>query len=134
MAEENETAVPTPQRRDGGFGIRNPTDFAIVAIYLPSLQTRSDGGSGFYYYAADRDNGLKFVPALQYLKPYAHYLRERLPFYEGDLAKKKSEVETIRKKLDDPDFDDIVQRQSLTNKTIRIKRKKFKDQNKTSQR
>ena len=31
-------------------------------------------------------------------------------------GKAKAEVETIRKKLDDPDFDDNVQRQSLTNK------------------
>lgn len=166
---DNETHKPSaqPQRRDGGFAIRNETDFDVIKIYLPSLQTRSDGRSGFYYYAEDRDNGLKFVPALPSIQPYAHYLRKRLPFFEEDLAKgmststwddryktakvvvfffvfvfplhhlhrvflcsfanvfsyictlhgkAKAEVETIRKKLDDPDFDDNVQRQSLTNK------------------
>jgi hypothetical protein len=105
-----------PQRRDGGFAIRNETDFDVVKIYLPSLQTRSDGAVGFYFYAEDRNNGLKFVPALKTVQPYAHYLRKRLPFYEGDLEKMKAEVQTIREKLDDPDFDDNVQRQSLTNK------------------
>ena len=106
------------QSRDGGFNIRNPVDFTVVEIYLQEggLQTRMDGASGFYYYAGDRENGLRFVPALPSIRPYAHYLRTRLPFYEGDLAKVKEEVETIRKKLDDPDFNDIVQRQSLTNK------------------
>ena len=89
---DNETHKPSaqPQRRDGGFAIRNETDFDVIKIYLPSLQTRSDGRSGFYYYAEDRDNGLKFVPALPSIQPYAHYLRKRLPFYEEDLAKGRS--------------------------------------------
>lgn len=109
---------PTKTSRDGGFNLRNPIDFSVVSIYLQEggIQTRSDGASGFYYYAGDRDNGLRFVPSLKTVKPYAHYLRKRLPFYEGDLEKLKSEVATIQEKLDDPDFDDIVQRQSLTNK------------------
>jgi cytochrome c556 len=132
------TEQHTQPSRDGGFSLRNPIDFTIVGIYLQEggIQTRTDGSSGFYYYAADRENGLRFVPTLKTVQPYAHYLRERLPFYEGDLEKMKQEVDTIQKKLDDPDFQDVVQRQSLTNKmgTIELHIKsQFKEWEKKAQ-
>ena len=50
------------------------------------------------------------------MRPYAHYLREKLPELEAKLEELKGEVETLKKKLTEPDFDDAVQRQVLSNK------------------
>eukprot|EP00946_MAST-07B_sp_MAST-7B-sp1_P004635 g4635.t1 len=110
-------AVPRPDV-DGGFHINNKTDFTIVPIYLQEggIQIASDGRQGFYYSAPDRGGGLRFVQACKSVRPYAHYLRAKLPQLETKLEQLKSEVEMLKDKLKEPDFDDAVQRQVLSNK------------------
>ena len=110
-------AVPRPDL-DGGFHINNKTDFTIVPVYLQDggVQVTGEGQQGFYYNSADRGGGLRFVNACKTVRPYAHYLREKLPELEAKLEELKSEVEALKKKLKKPDFDDAVQRQVLSNK------------------
>ena len=121
---EQAQSVPMPynqvprQNLDGGFHINNREDFTIVPIYLQEggVQVTAEGRKGFYYYAEDRGGGLRFVNSCKTVRPYAHYLREKLPELEAKLEELKSEVDILKDKLSEPNFDDAVQRQVLSNR------------------